>query len=134
MPVEDRRHDAGMLKDSGLLNILERVAYSPAGNVLCIYGDPAYPLHPYRVGEVVMFTPNIQAFGAMSFVRVSIEWLFGDVLNSFKFLDFKNNLKIGLSAVGKYYIVATPFQNTLTYLYGNNKYFHILSTFPPKRS
>ena len=52
-----------------------------------------------------MFTPNMQAFNeAMSSVRVSVEWLFGDVLNSFKFLDFKNNLKLGLSAVGKYYI------------------------------
>ena len=52
-----------------------------------------------------MFTPNKQVFNeAMSSVRVSVEWLFGDVLNSFKFLDFKNNLKLGLSAVGKYYI------------------------------
>ena len=116
------------LKDPGLLNILERVAYSPAGNVLCIYGDPAYPLSPhlmapYRVGEVVMFTPNMQAFNkAMSSVRVSVEWLFADVLNSFKFLnlDFKNKLKVGLNAVGKYYIVAALFQNTLTCLYSNN--------------
>ena len=135
--VEGRRHDTGMLKDSGLLNILEKVAYSPAGNVLCIYGDPSYPLHPhlmapYTVGEVAMFTPNIQAFnGAMSSFMVSVEWLFGDVLDSFKFLDFKNNLKMGLGAVGKYYIVAALFQNTLTCLYGNNTYFHILSTFPP---
>ena len=125
-PVEGRRHDAGMLKDSGLLNILERVAYGPAGNVLCLYGDPAYPLRPhlmalYSVREVVMFTPNMQAFTeAMSTARVSVEWLFGDVLNSFKFLDFKNNLKLGFSAVGKYYIVAALFQNTLTCLYGNN--------------
>ena len=125
-PVEGRRHDAGMLKDSGLLNILERVAYGPAGNVLCLYGDPAYPLRPhlmalYSVREVVMFTPNMQAFTeAMSTARVSVEWLFGDVLNSFKFLDFKNNLKLGFSAVGKYYIVAAFFQNTLTCLYGNN--------------
>ena len=60
--IEGRRHDAGMLKDSGLLNILEKVAYSPVGNVLSIYGDPAYPIRPHltvpnRVGEVEMFTP-----------------------------------------------------------------------------
>lgn len=121
-----------MLRDSGLLNILEKVAYSPVGNVLSIYGDHAYPIRPHltvsnRVGEVEMFTPYMPAFSeAMSSVRGSVEWLFGDVLNSFKFLDFKNNLKLGLSAVGKYYIVAALFQNTLTCLYDHNTSRHIL--------
>lgn len=40
----------------------------------------------------------------MSQVRVVVEWVFGDIVNYFKFLDFKKNLKIGLSAVGKMYI------------------------------
>ena len=33
---------------------------------------------------------------SMSQVSVSVEWLFGDVVNYFKFLDFKKNLKICL--------------------------------------
>lgn len=33
-PVEGRRHDAGMLKDSGLLNTLQRKAHSPRGDIL----------------------------------------------------------------------------------------------------
>ena len=37
----------------------------------------------------------------MSQVRVSVEWLFGDIVNYFKFLDFKKNLKIGMSSIGK---------------------------------
>ena len=84
-----------MLKDSDLLNILERVAYSPAGSVLCIQGDPAYPLRPdlmapYRVREIVKLKTNMQAFNeAMRSVRVSVVWLFGDVLNSFEFLDLR---------------------------------------------
>ena len=40
----------------------------------------------------------------MSKVRTSVEWIFGDVINSFKFLDNKNNLKIGLSTTGKIYV------------------------------
>ena len=38
----------------------------------------------------------------------------------FKFTDFKKNLKIGLSAVGKIYIVCALLRNALTCLYGNN--------------
>lgn len=124
-PVEGRRHDAGMLKDSGLLHVLEREAYNPRGEILCLYGDPAYPLRPnliapYRLGEVRVLTAEMQAFNeAMSSLRVSVEWLFGDVSNSFKFIDFKKNLKLGMSAVGKYYVVAALFRNILTCLYGN---------------
>lgn len=123
--MEGGCHDAGMLRDSGLLNTPEREAYSPRGDALCLYGDPVYPLRPYlmapyRIGVVPVFTADMVAFNeAMSSVRASVEWLFGDVSNSFKFIDFKNNLKLGLSAIGKQYIVAAHFRNILTCPYGN---------------
>ena len=56
----------------------------------------------------------------MSQVRVSVEWLFGDIMNYFKFLDFKKNLKIGMSSIGKLYLVSALLQNAITCLYGNN--------------
>ena len=124
-PVEGRRHDAGMLKDSGLLNDLSRAGFNTRGEVLCLYGDPAYPLRPnlmrpYCQGDVPVLTPEMEAFNtAMSSVRVSVEWLFNDVSNYFKFIDFKKNLKIGMSAVGKQYIVCALLRNILTCLYGN---------------
>lgn len=38
----------------------------------------------------------MQAFNvSMSKVRESVEWLFNDVATSWKFIDFKKNLKIG---------------------------------------
>ena len=57
----------------------------------------------------------------MSSVRSSLEWLFGDIVNYFKFIDFKNNLKIGLSSVGKMYNMCALLRNALTclYIYGN---------------
>ena len=109
---EGRKHDAGMLTDSNLLADLNRYAISAAGQPLCIYGDPAYPLRVNLQG------PFRNA--AMSSVRSSVEWLFGDIINYFKFLDFKKNLKIGLSSVGKMYIVCALLRNSLTCLYGNN--------------
>ena len=105
-PVEGRRHDASMVHESNLLFELERVAHTPAGDVLCLYGDPAYPLRPQLMSpfrpDVAPLTDEMKSFNkAMSAVRVSVEWLFGDVANYFKFIDYKKNLKIGMSAVGK---------------------------------
>ena len=99
-----------MLGDSGLLQQLQWYARSPAGHPMCIYGDPAYPLRvqlqaPFRN---VVLTPQMQAFNSsLSSVR-----LFGDIVNYFKF-------KIGLSNIGKLYIVCAVLQNALTCLYGN---------------
>ena len=49
----------------------------------------------------------------MSEVRISVEWLFNDMVNYFKFMDFKKNLKVGLSNVGKIYIgIRSPSQRS----------------------
>ena len=55
----------------------------------------------------------------MSSVRIAVEWIFGDIVNYFKFLDFKKNLKLELSAVGKMYIVCALLHNVRTCLYNN---------------
>ena len=119
---EGRKHDAGMLADSGLLRDLENHAFSPTGNPMALYGDPAYPLRvhlvmPYRAAGI---TPQMEEFNkAMSSVRISVEWLFRDIINYFKFVDFKKTQKISLSAVGKMYIVCRILRNAMTSLYGN---------------
>lgn len=111
-----------MLADSALLNDLQAFANSPLGNPYCIYGDPAYLLRvhliaPFRSGVLI---PPMMAFNqSVSTVRESVEWLFNDITNYFKFLDFKKNLKIGLSSVGKMYVVGALVRNALTYLYGS---------------
>ena len=55
----------------------------------------------------------------MSKVRIRVEWVFGDITNFFKFLDFKKNLKIGLSPIGKMYIVCALLMNCRTCMYGS---------------
>ena len=120
-PFEGRKHDSTMLYESGLLQDLAQVAWCN-GQPLCLYGDPAYPLRvhlqaPYRTANV---TPDQQAFNkAMSEQRVSVEWLFGLLSNYFKFIDFKKMQKLGLSPIGKVYIVCALLQNAHTSLYGN---------------
>ena len=104
-PVEGRRHDSGMLADSNLLNLLRQYSIDSNGNTLCIYGDPAYPLHvqlqgPFKGAQITALQQDWNK--RMSEVRVSVEWVFGDNINYF--MDFKNKLKVGLSAVGKMYM------------------------------
>ena len=123
-----------MLAESGLYNSLQAHAVSTTGQPMCLYGDPAYPLLMHLQGPFRqrLLTPQQQAYNSsMSAVRCSVEWLFSDILNYFKFLDFKRNLKIGLSQVGKMYIVFAILQNVWTCLYGNStsQFFWPRSTF-----
>ena len=86
-----------MLFDSGLVNDMGNLSFSPGGQPICVYGDPAYPIRihlqaPYRQGPLTQQMEDYKK--AMSEVRVMVEWLFGDTISSFKFLDYKKNLKI----------------------------------------
>ena len=121
-PFEGKKHDSSMLYDSGLLFQLQQHSFSRNGNVLCVYGDPAYPVRPQLMSPFgnPHLTADQKAWNkSMSSVRVSVEWLFGDIKNYFKFLDFKKNLKIQLSAVGKSFVVCTILQNARSCLYGS---------------
>ena len=123
-PVEGRRHDSAMLAMSGLLEQLEQHSFSLDGQPLCIYGDPAYPHRVHLQCPFVRrpdLTDDEQALNqSMSRVRICVEWVFGDIVNFFKFTDYKKDLKIGLSAVGKIYVACALLRNALTCLYGNN--------------
>jgi len=106
-PLEGSRHDSYLLRTSGVLNPIERIFFAPDGTELCIYGDPAYPLSVHlqtgfrnAVGEEALFNTR------MSSVRTSVEWVFGDIIERFRFTDFKKMQKIGLSPCAKQYAVS----------------------------
>ena len=121
-PLEGRRHDAFMLRESCLLQELERKMNKANGDPYVIYGDPAYPvrrhiLAPFRNAQL---TPAEQNFNeAMSAVRTSVEWGYGKIVKYFAFVDFSKNLKVLLQPVGKLYIVAALLVNCHTCLYGS---------------
>ena len=132
-PVEGKRHDSAMLAMSGILNQMQQYAVNPNGDLLCVYGDPAYPLRPQLIAPFrggVLNEDQVAWNTSMSKVRIAVEWLFGDVVNYFKFLDFKNFFLICLSSVGKMYLTCVITQNAHTCLYGSttSKYFQ---TNPP---
>ena len=112
---------AGCLMTRVLLPDLQQYALR-LNNILCLYGDQAYHLRPQLIGpfQVAAKTP-LQNFWnkAMSQLRVSVEWIFRNILHYFKFLDFKKGLKLQLSAIGKMHIVCTLMQNARTCMYGS---------------
>ena len=56
----------------------------------------------------------------MSSVRVSVEWVFGEILQYFAFVDYKKNQKIALSEVGAMYTTCALLRNAMTCLYGSS--------------
>ena len=89
---------------------------------LCIYGDLEYPLRfhlqaPYRVAHLMADQEGFNS--SMSKVRSAVEWVFGDILSYFAFLDFKKNLKMCLSPVGTMYSACGLVRNAHTCLYSS---------------
>ena len=121
--TEGRSHDAGILRRSGLLQQLEEHCNTPDGQPLCIYGDPAYPIRPhlqapYKHNNLSDAEKDFNK--AMSSVRVSVEWVFGEILQYFAFVDYKKNQKIALSEVGTMYTTCAILRNAMTCLYGSS--------------
>ena len=121
-PLEGRRHDVIMLRESGLLNQLENLPLAENGQPFVIYGDPAYPVRQHIISPFkgANRTPLQADFNAaMSRVRQCVEWGFRDVVANFAFCDFRKNQKVLLQPVAKYFIVATILSNCKTCLYSN---------------
>ena len=71
-PVEGRRHNSGMLAMSGILPQLEQMSFSPTGEAMCIYEDPAYP-HIIHLQRPFARRQELAFNQSMSKVRVSVE-------------------------------------------------------------
>lgn len=126
-----RRHDAGILRESGFLEELQNHVVFPEEDFV-IYGDEGYALHalllrPFTANQILQ-DPNRQIFNnAMRAMRVTVEWGFGKIVQIFAFLDFRKNQKLLWQEVSEMYRVATILSNCHTCLYGGNpsQYFHI---------
>lgn len=116
------RHDSGILKDSGILDILEESFKGIGGRRMCIYGDQAYPILPFLLRPFHGANLNALQFRfnrVMSLSRISVEWSFGKVIKIFAFLDFKKNLKLLLQPVDRIYIVGALLTNCHTCFYNS---------------
>lgn len=117
-----RRHDAGIFRESGLYEELERCAVFPDGNQYVIFGDQAYGIRnlllcPYPGRGLNRDQQNFNV--SMSAVRIAVEWGFQKIVAEFAFVDFKKNQKLMLQEVELMFRVAVILTNCHTCLYGS---------------
>ena len=103
-PYEGKRHDSGILCESGFVKFLEEYSISPNGEVMCKYGDSAYPFRPQL--QAPFRGANITTDEQLWNMRkgsctISVEWLLGDIPDYFNFIDFRMNPKGQVGSVRK---------------------------------
>ena len=114
-PINGRRHDSFMLRQSRLMEKLERLTQL-AGLHCVIFGDPAYPINDFicRMNKGRL-TASEQAFNTeMAKHRVTVEWGYRDIIEQFKFVDYEKSLKLFLQPVACYFKVAALLINCQT--------------------
>ena len=129
-PIPGSRHDSFMLGQSNLVQQLREIIPLNAQGMPAyqLYGDPAYPQSGVLFGGFRNVRPGTNEARwntEMSKVRESVEWLFKEITVQWSFLDFKPNMKIFKSPIGKYYIIGAFLTNLRCCCYGSqtSKYF-----------
>ena len=122
-PWPAQTHDARMLHESHLMEELEDIMpANGAAVVYTLYGDLAYAQSIYLLGgfqkqpagsDEAMFNRHTSS------VRITVEWGFGDIVNKWKFLDFRSAMKIFEMPVGEFYTIGTFLSYICNCLYGN---------------
>ena len=122
-PDSVKTHDARLLQESGLLDQLEELM--PHDGDLTIYtldGDLVYAQSIYLIGgfcNADVGTDEALYNWSMSSVRITVEWGFGAIIEQWKFLDFRQSMKIFECPVAQYYINAAFLCNLHNCLVGS---------------
>lgn len=132
-PVEGRRHDTTLLRMS---NLLQYIADHPVLSALgiLIYGDPAYGTGEYIVSPFMgaHLTSAMKTFNkTMSSVRVTVEWFFGMMKQTWSFIDWQKKHKILLSPVAKFVKISVLLVNCHTCIRGGNQISDFFDCPPP---
>ena len=119
-PEVGRRHDTHLLHTSGLNGTLAELQ---EGNPIQykVYGDAAYPImsHVTRGFLGANLNDAQKMYNKrLASVRVSVEWTFGKIVNTYSFVGDRN-LKIRNQPVAPYYLVAALLCNAHTCMYGS---------------
>lgn len=136
-PELGTRHDAHLLAESGLLQMVEGHMLNADGDPYVLYGDPAYGMSlylncPYSAESFGPLTAAMMEFNQrMSACRVTVEWVFKEVTSKWAFVSMKNQQKYLLSPLGVQYRVGTLLSNIHSCLNGGNEISQFFDCPPP---
>ena len=127
-PVPAKTHDAKLLCESELLDQLEELM-PPLGNstIYTLYGALAYAQSMYLIGgfrNATVGTDEALYNRIMSSARISVEWGFGAITEEWKFVDFRQSMKIFECPVAQYYVIAAFLCNLRNCLVGSKTQLH----------
>jgi DDE superfamily endonuclease len=123
-PFPAKRHDARMLRESGLMERLRQLmpANLSNGRVYTLYGDLAYPQSIWLFGGYVNPEPNsprAQFNKLMSKARIAVEWGFAQIIVQWSHLDFRASMKIFQEPIAQQYLNCAFLCNIRCCFYGN---------------
>lgn len=118
-PVEGRRHDLTLLRQSGWEGQLSDIL-QVNGDQFYVYADSAYMLRPYMIVPYCAMGASVEqmAFNAaMSSVRVAVEWNYKDLKQVWATNDYARLLKVRKAPVAILYKASALLLNMRTCLY-----------------
>ncbi|KAF0701891.1 hypothetical protein AaE_016260 [Aphanomyces astaci] len=119
-PIEGRRHDLTILRQSNLESV---IGMDGRFGGFVVYGDPAYGYSDQLAspfGGARLTAAQREVNKSMSRVRISVEWSFGQVVQYWPIVDYKKKMRIGKSPISKMYKVAVLLTNCITCDRGRN--------------
>ena len=122
-PWPAQTQDAQMLCESQLMEELEDLMPANGeGAVYGMYGDLAYAQSIYLIGG--FWKPTAGSDEALfnrqiSSVHITVEWVFRDIIEKWKFLDFHSAMRVFEMPVAEFYTNGAFLSNICNCLYGN---------------
>lgn len=123
--VPGRHNDRFMVNQSHIKEILRDWAWDEEGNQYFLYADGGYSPSEFILCPSLLATDFMRKMNKLwSQHRVSVEWMFGKIVNLFKLLDNEKAHKVYRSEVGLWYLFCVLLCNCHTCLYGSQTSTH----------
>jgi hypothetical protein len=124
-PVEGRRHDVTLLKESGLVSMFSNLPFLEG---YYVFGDMGYTNNRWILSPVkgIHLDGNQAKWNKLCrHVRIVVEWSFGNLQSKWSHLMFKPSMKVFLVPTAKMYLVAGFLCNVHNCIYPNqvSQYF-----------
>lgn len=118
-PVEGRRHDLTLMRQSGWEEVLADVL-DIEGVQYYVYADSAFTVRPYLqapFGTVGASVAELDFNRRMCGVRVAVEWNYKDLKQQWSSNDFSRQLKVRMAPIALLYKASAILLNMRTCLY-----------------